>query len=79
MRVIRVVLVSYFISPRRYLRHLQQAPAGLHRGGAGPVHDRQRQHPRQGGQGPTEEARHRLKLGAHRSSRQVEETKSGET
>ena len=64
--------------PRSYLRHLQQAPAGLHRGGAGPVHDRQRQHPRQGGQGPAEEARHRLKLRVHQSSRQVEETKSGD-
>jgi hypothetical protein len=42
---------------RRYVRHLEQAPAGLLRGGAGPEDDRRGEHPLGRGQGAGGQAR----------------------
>ena len=51
-------LIFMYCVTRNHLRHLQQAPTGLLRGGVGPVHDRRRQHPGPGGHCSPEEARH---------------------
>jgi hypothetical protein len=48
---------------RRDLRHLEQAPPGLLRGGAGPEDDRRGEHPLGRGQGAGSQAR---PLGEHR-------------